>query len=191
MPLRALRRGHGCHGACRSRDWRIDTSTDGATPFERGNGNQTSTWQACIAFHQQLAQNHGQWLRFEQAGRSDGGVPIHVGVFSADGVFDPQQVKAAGRPVFFNNNGIHPGEPEGIDVCMALVRDLCVDAVRRAALGRTVLVYIPIYNVDGALNRNNRSRVNQNGPEARKLTSWLSHKDVESSRLLVGHGLLG
>ena len=118
-------------------------------------------------------------------------MPIHVGVFSADGVFDPQLVKAAGRPVFFNNNGIHPGEPEGIDVCMALLRDLCLDPARRAALGRTVLVYIPIYNVDGALNRNNSSRVNQNRPEARKLSSWLSHKDVESSHLLLGVTSLG
>jgi hypothetical protein len=93
-------------------------------------------------------------------------VPIHVGVFSTDGVFDPQAVKAAGRPVFFNNNGIHPGEPEGIDACMALLRDLCLDPARARALGRTVLVYIPVYNVDGALNRQDASRVNQNGPEA-------------------------
>ena len=35
---------------------------------------------------------------------------------------------------------------------MALVRDLCLDPARRAALGRTVLVYLPVYNVDGALN---------------------------------------
>jgi hypothetical protein len=151
---------------------------DWATPFERGNGNQTSTWQDCIDFHQRLAQAFGGWLRFEEAGRSDAGVPIHVGVFSADGVFDPRAVKAAGRPVFFNNNGIHPGEPEGIDACMALLRDLCLDPARRAALGRTVLVYIPIYNVDGALNRQDTSRVNQNGPEAFGFRGNARHLDL-------------
>jgi hypothetical protein len=151
---------------------------DWATPFERGNGNQTTTWWACIDFHQRLAQAFGGWLRFEEAGRSDAGVPIHVGVFSGDGVFDPQAVKAAGRPVFFNNNGIHPGEPEGIDACMALLRDLCLDPARRAALGRTVLVYIPVYNVDGALNRQDTSRVNQNGPEAFGFRGNARHLDL-------------
>ena len=156
----------------------MTTNSHWTTPFEQGNGNQTTTWQDCIAFHQRLAQSFGPWLQFEVAGRSDGGTPIHVGVFSADGVFDPQAVKAAGRPVFFNNNGIHPGEPEGIDACMALLRDLCTDPARRAALGRTVLVYIPIYNVDGALNRQDTSRVNQNGPEAFGFRGNARHLDL-------------
>jgi hypothetical protein len=67
--------------------------------------------------------------------------------------------------VFFNNNGIHPGEPEGVDACMALVRDFCQEPQRLAALGRTVFIFIPLYNVDGAFNRANTSRVNQEGPE--------------------------
>lgn len=151
---------------------------DWTTPFERGNGHQSTSWQDCIRFHQRLAEAFPQWLRFEEAGRSDGGQPIHVGVFSSDGVFDPALIKAAGRPVFFNNNGIHPGEPEGIDACMAMQRDLCLDPARRAALGRTVLVFIPVYNVDGALNRGDTSRVNQNGPEAFGFRGNARHLDL-------------
>jgi hypothetical protein len=156
----------------------MSIESDWATPFEQGNGNQTTTWRECIAFHQRLAQAFPQWLRFDEAGRSDGGTAIHVGVFSPDGVFDPRLAKAAGRPVFFNNNGIHPGEPEGIDACMALLRDLCLEPARRAALGRTVLVYIPIYNVDGALDRGDTSRVNQNGPEAFGFRGNARHLDL-------------
>ena len=151
---------------------------DWLTPYEQGNGNQTTTWQACIAFHQRLAQHFGQWLKLEEAGSSDGGSPIHVGVFSSDGVFDPEAVKAAGRPVFFNNNGIHPGEPEGIDACMSMLRDLCLDPMKRAALGATVLVYIPAYNVDGMLNRSNTSRVSQQGPEAFGFRGNARHLDL-------------
>jgi Zinc carboxypeptidase len=153
-------------------------NSDWMTPFERGNGNQTTSWQECIAFHVRLAQAFGSWLRFEEAGRTDGGAPIHVGVFSADGVFEPHEIKAAGRPVFFNNNGIHPGEPEGIDACMAMLRDLCLEPARRAALGRTVLVYIPIYNVDGALDRGDTSRVNQQGPERFGFRGNARHLDL-------------
>ncbi|MBQ1762212.1 MAG: peptidase M14 [Aquincola sp.] len=153
-------------------------SSEWTTPFEQGNGNQTSTWQQCIQFHQRLAQAFPHWLQFEVIGQSDGGVPIHLGVFSTDGVFDPAAVQAAGRTVFFNNNGIHPGEPEGIDACMALVRDLCLDEARRRALGSTVLIYIPAYNVDGMLNRQNTSRVNQVGPEAFGFRGNARHLDL-------------
>lgn len=135
------------------------------TPYELGNQNQTTTWQACIAYYQQLAQDFPKVLRFEQIGVSDSGIPMHAGVITADAQFDRAKLKAAGRPVFFNNNGIHPGEPEGIDSCMALVRDFCLQPKRLAALGQTVFLFIPIYNVDGSWNRQNTSRVNQEGPE--------------------------
>jgi len=135
------------------------------TPYEKGNQNQTTLWTECIAFYEMLAKRYPQVLRFEQIGVSDGGVAIHAGVVSADGVFDRERIKREGRTVFFNNNGIHPGEPEGIDACMAIVRDLCTQPERLAALGSTVLLFVPVYNVDGCLNRANTSRVNQDGPE--------------------------
>ncbi len=139
---------------------------DFLTPFEKGNGNQTTIWEDCIAFYESLARRFPNVLNFEQIGVSDAGFPLHAGVVSADGVFDREQIKREGRPVFFNNNGIHPGEPEGVDACMALVRDFCQDATRLAALGNTVFLFVPVYNVDGCLNRNNTSRVNQDGPES-------------------------
>lgn len=135
------------------------------TPYELGNQNQTSTWDACIAFYEKLAKDFPQVLYFSQIGVSDNGIPMHAGVITADAVFDCETLKAAGRPIFFNNNGIHPGEPEGIDACMSLVRDFCIQPERLAALGKTVFLFIPIYNVDGCLNRQNTSRVNQDGPE--------------------------
>jgi len=135
------------------------------TPYEKGNLNQTTTWAECIAWYEDLARRYPGVLRFEKVGVSDAGVPIHAGVVSSDGVFDVEAIKRAGRPVFFNNNGIHPGEPEGVDGCMALVRDFCLDPARLQALGKTVFLFVPLYNVDGAFNRFDTSRVNQDGPE--------------------------
>ncbi len=136
------------------------------TPYELGNQNQTTTWEACIQFYEALAQRCPDVLQFSQIGISDAGIPIHAGIVSADGVFDREQIQRAGRAVFFNNNGIHPGEPEGIDACMALVRDLCLTPARLTALGSTVYLFIPVYNVDGSCNRADTSRVNQDGPES-------------------------
>ena len=135
------------------------------TPYEQGNRNQTTQWGACIAFYEKLASDFPGVLQFFQIGVADNGLPLHAGVVSSDGVLDRAQIKAEGRPVFFNNNGIHPGEPEGMDACMALVRDFCTQAERRVALGQTVFLFIPVYNVDGCLNRQATSRVNQLGPE--------------------------
>jgi hypothetical protein len=152
--------------------------TDLQTPFEQGNGNQTTTWEACIAFYFALAERFPNVLRFLQIGVSDAGVPLHAGIVSADGVFERERIKSEARPVFFNNNGIHPGEPEGVDACMALVRDFCVEPARLAALGRTVFLFVPLYNVDGSINRANTSRVNQDGPEAFGFRGNSRHLDL-------------
>jgi hypothetical protein len=148
------------------------------TPYEQGNQNQTTTWADCIAWYEMLARRFPTVLRFSQIGVSDMGVPLHAGAVSADGVFERDAIKASGRPVFFNNNGIHPGEPEGVDACMALVRDFCLEPARLAALGRTVFLFIPLYNVDGSLNRNNSSRVNQDGPESFGFRGNSRHLDL-------------
>ncbi|HZX27231.1 MAG TPA: M14 family zinc carboxypeptidase, partial [Telluria sp.] len=149
-----------------------------STPYERGNRNQTTTHADCIAFYEDLARRFPDLLRFEQIGVSDAGIPMHAGVITSDGVLDRAALKAQNRPVFFNNNGIHPGEPEGIDGCMALVRDFCLQPERRAALGRTVFLFIPLYNVDGSHNRADTSRVNQEGPEQFGFRGNARHLDL-------------
>ncbi len=136
------------------------------TPFEAGNQNQTTTPEQCTAFYADLGAQFPEVLRTFIFGTSDGGLPMLAGVVTADGEFDRERLRQQGRPVFFNNNGIHPGEPEGIDACMALVRDFCIDPSRRAALGQTVFLFVAVYNVDGHSNRADTSRVNQIGPES-------------------------
>jgi len=142
-----------------------DIMTSYPTPYELGNRNQTTHWEECIRFYEKLAHDFPKALHFFEIGKSDSGRPLHAGVVTADGEFSREVLQAQKRPVFFNNNGIHPGEPEGIDACMALVRDFCTDDQRRASLGQAVFLFIPVYNVDGSKNRQNTSRVNQEGPE--------------------------
>ena len=153
-------------------------SSDLRTPYELGNKNQTTTWAECIGWYEELARRYPKVLSFSVVGVSDAGIPIHAGVVTADGVFDRAQLQREGRPVFFNNNGIHPGEPEGVDACMALVRDLCTEPARLAALGKTVFLFVPLYNVDGSLNRANTSRVNQDGPEQFGFRGNARHLDL-------------
>jgi hypothetical protein len=132
------------------------------TPFEKGNGNQTTSYDECISWYRQLAAL-SPWVELDSIGLTDIGRPLHAVVI---GLRQPQpsQQRPDNRAVVFINNGIHPGEPEGIDASMRLARELSQGSLRRV-LERLIVVIIPIYNVDGSLQRNGFSRANQNGPE--------------------------
>lgn len=52
------------------------------------------------------------------------------------------------RGSFLINNGIHPGEPDGIDATMLLIRNLAQKQLE--APKNTVIVAIPVYNIGGS-----------------------------------------
>lgn len=126
------------------------------TPFER-DSNQTATYAQIISWYEQLDRQYDQ-AKLVQIGKTDVGKPLHLFLLAADKQFTARP----NRVTLLINNGIHPGEPEGIDACMMLARDL----LKSNKLPKNVLLAIvPVYNVDGCLNRG-VSRVNQNGPES-------------------------
>lgn len=128
--------------------------------FER-NEQVTATYEEVISFYSYLDEGYAQ-CRLMEYGMTDAGEPLHVLVMSRDRIFDPAAAKSAGKLVLLINNGIHPGEPEGIDASMMLARDL----LRQDRLpDNMVICVIPVYNVGGMRNRG-RSRSNQNGPKA-------------------------
>ncbi len=134
-------------------------------PFE-SDPNQTLTYQEAITCYQQMAKDHPGVFQLQAIGSTDSGNPLHVAVLSTDGIFDPEKIRASGRRILFINNGIHPGEPEGIDATVLLLRNLLNRKDVASFLKELVLVVIPVYNVDGCLNRNSFSRANQDGPAA-------------------------
>lgn len=132
------------------------------TPYEKGNGNQTATYAETIAFFKLLDENF-ETIQMLEMGPTDSGEPLHIVIYNPDKKFDFNQIHK-NKAVLLLNNGIHPGEPDGIDATMMLYRDLATGKLK--APTNTVLVNIPIYNIGGALNRNSYTRANQNGPES-------------------------
>ena len=130
------------------------------TPFEASKDrNYTATYAQVINYYQKLVKPYPQ-LRLFNYGTTDVGKPLTLVVLSKDKVFDPALIKKQNKRVLLINNGIHPGEPEGIDATMMLVRDL----LKKDQLPKdVVLCFIAVYNIDGCLNRG-VSRINQNGP---------------------------
>ncbi|MBA6153763.1 M14 family metallopeptidase [Gelidibacter maritimus] len=134
---------------------------DYLTVFEKSNGLKTGTYQEVIAYYQRLADSYSQ-IHLDSIGTTDSGKPLHLVTFNPDGIFNFETIRKTKQTMLINN-GIHPGEPDGIDATMLLFRDLAQGKIK--APMHTVLVTIPIYNVGGSLNRNATTRTNQIGPE--------------------------
>jgi hypothetical protein len=124
--------------------------------------NTSPTYAGIIATFDSLAKT-SPFAELKVAGTTDVGKPLHLFVLSADKIFDPAKAKQAGKLVLLINNGIHPGEPDGIDACIRLSREWCKNP--KSLPKDVVICIVPVFNVDGALNRNKTSRSNQNGPE--------------------------
>lgn len=126
---------------------------DFKTPYEKGNGNQTTTYEEMVKYYENLDQNF-ESITVENFGKDDNGEPLKVVVFDDS--------KNKNTPVILINNGIHPGEPDGIDATMMLMRDLATGKVSAKNLK---IAAIQSYNISGMLRRGKFSRANQNGPE--------------------------
>lgn len=130
------------------------------TVFEHSKGEETATYLQIIDFYIQLAKEFPE-INIQIIGNTDSGNPLHVVTYNPDADFNFQKI-GRDKSILFINNGIHPGESDGIDATMLLFRDLALKNME--APKNTVVVTIPVYNVGGALNRNSTSRANQNGP---------------------------
>jgi hypothetical protein len=142
------------------------------TPFELSKDkNYTATYAEVMAYYPKLVKQYPKQVKLFNYGITDVGKPLTLVVVSKDGVFDPAKIKQQNKRVILINNGIHPGEPEGIDASMMLVRDLLK---KNQLPNNTVVCFIAVYNIDGSLNRG-LSRVSQNGPRALEETTvtWI------------------
>lgn len=127
---------------------------DFKTPYEKGNGNQTTTYEEMVKFYDDLDKNF-ESISVVEKGKDDNGELIRVVIFDNS--------KKQNIPVILINNGIHPGEPDGIDATMMLMRDLALGKIKVPQ--NTKVAAIEAYNISGMQRRGKFSRANQNGPE--------------------------
>ena len=136
--------------------------SDYKTQFELSNGEETATYEETINFYIKLAKEFPQ-INILTIGETDSGFPLHLVTYNLDGDFNFKKIQEAKTTILINN-GIHPGESDGIDATMMLFRDLALEKITPPE--NTVIATIPIYNIGGALNRNTSTRANQNGPKS-------------------------
>jgi hypothetical protein len=131
------------------------------TKFEQTQAKETPTYQEIVTWWKMMDARFPS-IKMQTMGPTDAGFPLHLVVVSNDGDFDMASLRRKNKRILLINNGIHPGEPDGIDASMLLVRDI---AVRKTKLpDNVVLAIIPVYNIGGCLNRSPWYRADQNGP---------------------------
>ncbi|MFV8224815.1 M14 family metallopeptidase [Christiangramia aquimixticola] len=147
--------------SCDFSKYKLVKEFDFETRFEKSGGTETGTYAEVIKFYTQLAEAYPS-VTLQTFGETDSGLPLHLAIYNPSGEPDLEKLRKS-HSVMLINNGIHPGESDGIDATMMLFRDLASDSI--ASPKNTIIATIPIYNVGGALNRNSTTRTNQNGPK--------------------------
>lgn len=134
------------------------------------SGNTSATWEETISRYQKLSDDHTN-ADLLNIGGTDIGKPLHVFIIngpSTQATGANMSGLTGEKPVLLINNGIHPGEPCGVDASLQLAERLLNEPSekRDQMLSNVTIAIVPIYNVGGALNRGCCSRANQNGPTA-------------------------
>lgn len=132
------------------------------TRFELSKGTQTPTYFEAIDWWKKLDEKSGK-VKMLRMSMTDAGYPLHLVVLANNGDHNFQNIKKNNKRVILINNGIHPGEPDGIDASMLLARDIVEGKLKIP--DNIVLAIIPVYNIGGCLNRSANYRVDQDGPE--------------------------
>lgn len=124
--------------------------------------NQSPRYPELIELYKSLAAEHDE-IELYEMGPSDYGLPIYLCVLNGakDSLLTFQKAKS--ETTVLINNGIHAGEPDGINACLQYIENWIEKGKKTEHL--PVIAIIPAYNVGGMMNRSGTSRANQNGPE--------------------------
>jgi hypothetical protein len=135
---------------------------DWLTPAEAAGFEATPSYDETLAFLRRVEARLPE-MRLTTFGNSAAGRPLPLVVLSRERAFDAAAARRLGKPVVLIQNGIHPGEIDGKDACLMIVRDLALGLHRELLDAATVLI-VPIYNVDGHERVSKYNRANQDGP---------------------------
>ena len=129
------------------------------------SGDTTATGEQAIARYVELDRQHNG-ARLITFGADDDGSPLHLFVIADGSGFTPDSIRAAGKNILWITNGIHPGEPDGVDASLLLAQTLLESDQLMGLVTHTAVCIVPMYNVSGAKRRGSFSRANQDGPVA-------------------------
>jgi hypothetical protein len=127
----------------------------------RVTGRYEEVERLCAEFAKAFPGN----VRSFEFGRTPEGRPMLGLVVSKSGALTPEDARERGIPVMLAQGGIHAGEIDGKDAGFLAIREMLQGQSAKGTLEQFVLVFVPVFNVDGHERFGRYNRPNQNGPE--------------------------
>ena len=132
------------------------------TPAEQSGMTETATYAEMKAYLARLA-DASPLIHLVTIGKSALGRDLVAVIATRQaGVSGPADLDDA-KPTVLAQAGIHPGESDGTDAGMMLLRDIALRG-KDDLLDQANFVFVPIFNIDGHERASRFSRPNQRGP---------------------------
>ena len=134
------------------------------TVSEASGFTRTGRYDEVVKLCDDFARAYPAAVRCLDFGTTPQGRPMKALVASTRGALDPAAAREKNLPVVLVQGGIHAGEIDGKDAGFLALREVLEGKAARGALDKLVLVFVPVFNVDGHERFGPWNRPNQRGP---------------------------
>ena len=137
---------------------------DLVTVSERSGFTATGRYDEVIKLCGAFQQAYPKQVKCFQFGTTPEGRPMLALAVNARGVFTAEAARKAKLPVTLIQGGIHAGEIDGKDAGFLALREILENKLAPGVLDKQVLLFVPVFNVDGHERFAKWNRPNQRGP---------------------------
>ena len=134
------------------------------TAAEYSGFKSTGRYEEVEALCRRFEEHHPKQVRCFEFGRTPENRPMLALAVSNTGALTPDVAKLRKIPVLLVQGGIHAGEIDGKDAGFLALREVLEGKAAPGALDKQVLLFVPVFNVDGHERFGNWNRPNQRGP---------------------------
>ena len=135
-----------------------------ATVAERSGFERTGRYEEVQTLCRSFAQRYPKAVRCMPFGRTPEGRTMLALVVNTRSALTPAAARQHGLPVTLIQGGIHAGEIDGKDAGFLALRQVLEGQAARGSLDQQVLVFVPVFNIDGHERFGAWNRPNQRGP---------------------------
>ncbi len=147
----------------------IDAVVSLETKAEKTEFKETGRYEEVAKLCKAFVKAYPEKVKCHSFGKTPEGREMLSLVVSGDGTLEPETAKAKNKPVLFFQGGIHAGEIDGKDAGFLYLKELLRGEINDSPLKQTVMVFVPVFNIDGHERFGKNQRPNQRGPEE---TGW-------------------
>ena len=136
-----------------------------STVAERSGFQKTGRYEEVIALCAAFQKAYPKQVRCTEFGRTPEGRPMLALIVSRSGALTAEAAHQRNVPVLLIQGGIHAGEIDGKDAGFLALREALQDTSANSVLNKQVLLFVPVFNIDGHERFGRWNRPNQRGPE--------------------------